>query len=44
LFGAIINFAVAYLVMKTANAPPAAIQDLVESIRVPRGAVGAIKH
>ncbi|MGE4343709.1 MAG: sodium:solute symporter family protein [Geoalkalibacter sp.] len=36
--GAIINFAVAYFVSKATPAPPDHIQDLVESVRVPRGA------
>ena len=42
--GAILNFATAYVVMKMTKAPPPEIQDLVESIRVPRGAGGAISH
>jgi cation/acetate symporter len=42
--GAVINFAVAFVVMKMTQAPPAEIQALVESIRVPRGAAGAIDH
>ncbi|MDR9388913.1 MAG: sodium:solute symporter family protein [Wenzhouxiangella sp.] len=42
--GAVINFAVAFVVMKMTQAPPAEIQELVESIRVPRGAAGAIDH
>jgi cation/acetate symporter len=36
--GAIVNFAVAYFVSKATPAPPDHIQDLVESVRVPRGA------
>ncbi len=35
--GAIINFAVAYGVSKVTPAPPEHIQELVESVRVPRG-------
>lgn len=42
--GAVINFAVAFVVMKMTQAPPAEIQELVESIRVPRGAAGAVDH
>jgi cation/acetate symporter len=42
--GAIINFAVAYAVMSVTREPPAEIQELVYSIRVPRGAEGAIDH
>ena len=42
--GAVINFTVAFVVMKMTQAPPAEIQELVESIRVPRGAAGAIDH
>ncbi|HEY7906142.1 MAG TPA: cation acetate symporter, partial [Wenzhouxiangella sp.] len=42
--GALINFITAFVVMKMTQAPPAEIQELVESIRVPRGAAGAIDH
>ena len=42
--GAILNFAAAYIVMKLTAEPPEHIQELVESIRVPRGASGAIDH
>jgi len=42
--GAVINFVTAFVVMKMTQAPPAEIQELVESIRVPRGAAGAIDH
>ncbi|MGY6553732.1 MAG: sodium:solute symporter family protein [Wenzhouxiangella sp.] len=42
--GAILNFVTAYIVMKLTAAPPAHIQELVESIRVPRGAAGAVDH
>ena len=42
--GAILNFAAAYIVMKLTAEPPEHIQELVESIRVPRGAAGAIDH
>ncbi len=36
--GALVNFAVAFAVSKATPAPPDHIQDLVESVRVPRGA------
>ncbi len=42
--GAILNFLTAYIVMKLTADPPEHIQELVESIRVPRGAAGAIDH
>ena len=42
--GAILNFAAAYIVMKLTAEPPEHIQELVESIRVPRGASGAVDH
>ena len=42
--GAVINFAVAYAVMSVTREPPEEIQELVYSIRVPRGAAGAIDH
>jgi cation/acetate symporter len=42
--GALINFAVAYVVSSLTAAPPQRIQDLVEGIRVPRGAGTAQSH
>ncbi|RJE81212.1 sodium:solute symporter family protein [Paracoccus sp. JM45] len=42
--GALINFVVAYLVSQATEKPPAEVQDLVESIRVPRGAGSAVDH
>ncbi len=42
--GALVNFAVAYIVSMATAAPPQHIQDMVESIRVPRGAGGATGH
>jgi cation/acetate symporter len=42
--GAMLNFAAAIVVMKLTAPPPERIQELVESIRVPRGASGAIDH
>ena len=42
--GALVNFVVAYFVSMATSAPPKEIQDLVESIRVPRGAGAATGH
>jgi cation/acetate symporter len=42
--GALVNFGVAYLVSSMSKEPPVEIQDLVESIRVPRGAGAAQAH
>ena len=42
--GALINFAVAYFLSLATQAPPQHVQDLVESIRVPRGAGVATGH
>jgi len=42
--GAVLNFVVAYAVMKVTAEPPENIQELVESIRVPRGAGSAVDH
>ncbi|WP_313223690.1 sodium:solute symporter family protein [Stutzerimonas nitrititolerans] len=42
--GAILNFAVAYAVSLATEAPPKEIQDLVESVRTPKGAGAAIAH
>ncbi|WP_050523022.1 sodium:solute symporter family protein [Pseudorhodobacter wandonensis] len=42
--GALVNFGVAYLVSGATKAPPAHIQDLVESIRIPKGAGAATGH
>lgn len=42
--GALINFMVAFGVSAVTKAPPAEIQELVESVRYPRGAGGAIDH
>ena len=42
--GAIINFVVAYVVSNATEEPPVEIQELVESIRVPRGAGQAQAH
>jgi cation/acetate symporter len=40
--GALINFAVAYAVSSVTAPPPKHIQDLVESVRIPRGAGAAL--
>ncbi len=42
--GAAVNFIVAYVVSFATAAPPKHVQDLVESIRVPRGAGAAVDH
>ncbi|UFQ97408.1 sodium:solute symporter family protein [Pseudomonas wenzhouensis] len=42
--GALINFAVAYAVSQVTAAPPQEIQDLVESVRTPKGAGAALDH
>ncbi len=42
--GALVNFITAYLVSSVTAAPPAHIQHLVESIRVPKGAGTAVQH
>jgi cation/acetate symporter len=42
--GALFNFGIAYLVSNATAAPPKEIQDLVESVRIPRGAGAATDH
>ncbi|MCH8546772.1 MAG: cation acetate symporter [Cryomorphaceae bacterium] len=42
--GAMVNFIVALVVMSFTKAPPADVQDLVEDIRIPRGAGAASDH
>ncbi len=42
--GALINFTVAFVVSRLTAPPPQAIQDLVESVRYPRGAGAAVDH
>ncbi len=42
--GAIVNFTVAFLVSRATKPVPSHIQDLVESVRVPKGAGGAVAH
>jgi cation/acetate symporter len=42
--GALLNFAVAYIVSMMTKAPPQDVQDLIQSIRVPKGAGKAVAH
>lgn len=42
--GAVINFTVAFAVSAVTEKPPVHIQDLVESVRFPRGAGTAVDH
>ena len=42
--GAILNFVAAFVVSSATEEPPKHVQELVESIRVPRGAAGAVAH
>lgn len=42
--GAVVNFIVAYVVSNATEEPPVEIQELVESIRIPRGAGAATGH
>jgi len=42
--GAIVNFIVAYAVSSATQAPPQRIQELVDSVRIPRGAGAATGH
>ena len=42
--GALFNFVVAYVVSNATEEPPQEIQELVESVRVPRGAGAAVDH
>jgi cation/acetate symporter len=42
--GALLNFAAAYVVSMMTKAPPKDVQDLIQSIRVPKGAGKAIDH
>jgi cation/acetate symporter len=42
--GAVINFVVAFTVSSMTAPPPKEIQDLVESVRYPQGASGAVDH
>ena len=42
--GMVINFTVTILVSLFTAAPPAAVQQMVESVRIPRGAGAAVDH
>jgi cation/acetate symporter len=42
--GALLNFATAYIVSSMTKAPPQEVQDLIQSIRVPKGAGKATAH
>ncbi|NIY73726.1 cation acetate symporter [Marivivens donghaensis] len=42
--GALVNFAVAYVVSNATDEPPVEIQELVENIRIPSGAGAAVDH
>ncbi|MFN6926173.1 MAG: sodium:solute symporter family protein [Tabrizicola sp.] len=42
--GAILNFVTAYIVSMATKAPPKDVQDLIQSIRVPKGAGKAVAH
>lgn len=42
--GMVLHFVVAYVVSRATAAPPQEIQDMVESIRIPRGAGAAVGH
>ena len=42
--GALVNFGVAYIVSMATKAPPQEVVDLVESIRIPKGAGAAQSH
>ncbi len=42
--GAIINFAVAFTISRMTAEPPQEIQELVESVRYPKGAGTATGH
>lgn len=44
VIGALINFLVAFAISKVTQEPPVEVQEMVESIRVPRGAGGAVAH
>ncbi|NHF72196.1 sodium:solute symporter family protein [Paracoccus xiamenensis] len=44
VIGALINFGVAYLVSNATEEPPVEVVELVESIRIPRGAGTATHH
>lgn len=42
--GAVLNFLVAFVLSNATEEPPQEVQDLVESVRIPRGAKAAVDH
>jgi cation/acetate symporter len=42
--GALVNFIVAFVVSSATEEPPREVQELVESIRIPKGAGAATHH
>ncbi|MCB0211809.1 MAG: cation acetate symporter [Anaerolineae bacterium] len=42
--GMILNFVISFVVSRATEAPPQEIQDMVESVRIPRGAGAASSH
>jgi cation/acetate symporter len=42
--GALLNFVTAYIVSAMFKAPPREVQELIQSIRVPKGAGKAVAH
>lgn len=42
--GMLLNFVVCFVVSKVTPAPPQAVQDMIQEIRIPRGAGGAVEH
>jgi cation/acetate symporter len=42
--GALLNFATAYIISGMTKAPPREVQELIQSIRVPKGAGKAVAH
>jgi len=42
--GMLINFVVCYVVSKATPAPPQSVQDMIQEIRIPRGAGKAVEH
>ena len=42
--GMFINFIIAFIVSARTSPPPSEVQDMVENIRIPKGAGDAIEH
>ena len=42
--GMLLNFVVCFIVSKFTPAPPQNVQDMIQEIRIPRGAGGAVDH